>query len=144
MFIFKDELSNMIKGAEKVSIGPEGVSIVTKTIQTPIGKTIVSGPPTLDTAGITLQSSPNYQSPKGYSINWPQDGSWSSHPDFARAMNLDLAIGYNRSWGNYVPNVNGTIEPSATMSIRQWMGNSNPKLWQDLNYILNSFRVDRQ
>jgi len=206
MFIFKDELSNIIKDAEKVSIGPEGLSIVTKTTQTPLGTTIVSGPPTLETVGSIIQSSPYYQSPNGYSIAWPQDGSWSSYPEFAQAMNLDLAIAYNRSWGDYVPNVNVTIEFSLGYSIRQWIEMSNPilssigftvtnvtiddangsgvrvmhgnmfgyeadtiqrvfinqgrayiasamrprsfsadpKLWQDLNYILNSFRVDRQ
>lgn len=206
MFIFKDELSDLIKDTEKVVITPKGVEIVTKTTQTPLGTTIVSGPPTLETVGSILQSSPYYQSHKGYSITWPQDGSWNSHPEFAQAFNADLVIAYNRSWGDYVPNVNVTIETSPTNSIGQYMEMSNrmlilmgftvinvtvdeanrsgvrvtqgnlfgfeanqiqrvildqgrayivtatrplslsadPKLWQDLNYILNSFRVDRQ
>lgn len=126
MFIFKDDLSDMIKGAEKISIGPEGVSIVTKTVKTPLGETIVSGPPTLATAGITQQSSPNYQSQYGYAINWPQDGSWSLRPDISQTLNLDLFIAYNKSWGDFVPNVNVTIEPSFGMSIREWFERSNP------------------
>lgn len=141
MFIFKGELANMIKGVEKVSIGPEGIALETRTVETPLGKTIVSGPPTLETAGITQQTSPNYQSPKGYLINWPQDGSWSSHPEFAKALNLDLAIAYNQSWGNFVPNVNVTIEPTNTSSIQQWMDDSNP-LFSTLGMTVTDVQVD--
>lgn len=205
MFIFKDDLSNMIKRADKVKIGPGGI-LITRTIQTPLGRTIISGPPTLDTAGITPQSLPNYQSHKGYAINWPQDGSWSEHPDLAKAINADLVIAYNYSQEDFTPNVNITTEPTGGMSIKQWMENTNteianmglavtdvqidtvnnsgvrivrgdlfgsetnmiqriifdqghvyiatalrplnyyadPKLWQDLNKILNSFRINRQ
>ena len=41
-------------------------------------------------------------------------------------MGLDFVIAYNRSWGNFVPNVNVTIEPAQGFSIRGWMENSNP------------------
>lgn len=204
MIIFKNEISEKIKGPGEISIGPSGISITTKTIETPLGQTIISGPPTIETAGITKDTPPNYQSPKGYLINWPQDGSWQSRPDMAKMLNLDMIIAYDRSWGEYVPNVNVTIEPSTTSSIRQWLDRSNqmlplmgfnvineeldipsksavrivhgnffgleadaiqrvilnqglayiatatrprnfhtdPKLWQDLNNILNSFRVN--
>jgi hypothetical protein len=128
MFLFRGELSEMLNKAEKVTIGPEGVSIQTKTIQTPLGETIVSGPPTMETAGIQPGTAPDFQSPRGYAINWPQDGSWSSHPDLATAMNVELVIGYNRSWGDYVPNVNVTIENAGTPSIREWLTMSNPKI----------------
>ncbi len=204
MVIFKDDLSKKIKEPGEVNIGPKGISITTKTISTPLGQTIISGPPTIETAGITKDTPPNYQSPRGYLINWPQDGSWQSRPDMAQMLNLDMVIAYNRSWGEYVPNVNVTIEPSTTSYIRQWLESSNqmlplmgfnvisekidipsksavrivhgnffgleadaiqrvilnqgrayivtatrprnfnadPKLWQDLNNILNSFRVN--
>jgi len=206
MIIFKDDLSRKIKEPGEVSIGPKGISIITKTTETPLGQVVLSGPPTIETAGITKHTLPNYRSPKGYLINWPQDGSWQSRPDMAQMLNLDLAIAYNRSWGEYVPNVNVTIEPSATSSIRQWLDTSNqilplagfnvisekldppsksavrivhgnflgieadaiqriilnqgrayivtttrprninadPKLWHDLNNILNSFRLNQE
>lgn len=204
MIIFKDDLSKKIKEHGEVKIGLEGISITTKTTETPLGEIIISGPPTIQTAGITKYTLPNYQSSKGYLINWPQDGSWQSRPDMAQMLNLDFTIAYNRSWGEFVPNVNVTIESSSTSSIRQWLDMSNqmlsllgfnvisekldttsksavriihgnflgveadaiqrvilnqgrayiatatrprnfnadPKLWQDLNNILNSFRVN--
>lgn len=141
MVIFKDEVSHMLKGVEKVSIGADGITIETRTVQTPLGKTIISGPPTVETAGITQQTAASFQSPQGYSLNWPQDGSWSSKPDLARSLNLDLAIAYNRSWGDFIPNVNVTIEPSATMSIQQWIDNSNP-LFEALGFSVADVHVD--
>ncbi len=127
MFIFKDDLSNMLKDADELKIGTAGIKI-TRTTQTPLGNVIVSGPPTPETAGITPESLPNHQSASGYLINWPQDGSWSSHPSFAQTIGADLTIAYNNSWGDYVPNVNVTIELSNTTSIRQWMESSNAQL----------------
>ncbi len=126
MVIFRSDISDLFKNAEEVSFGPDGVKISTKTTQTPLGATIVSGPPTLETVGSILQSSAQYQNPNGYSISWPQDGSWSSHPELAQSFGADLVIAYNRTWGDYVPNVNITIEASPTNSIRQWMQMSNP------------------
>lgn len=126
MVIFKDDVSHILKGVEKVSIGGDGITIETKTIETPLGETIVSGPPTLETAGITEQTAADYKSARGYAINWPQDGSWSQRSDMARSFNLDFAIAYNQSWGDFVPNVNVTVEPSPTQSIEEWIDMSQP------------------
>ena len=141
MVIFKDDVSHILKGVEKVSIGSDGITIETKTVETPLGKTIVSGPPTLETAGITQNTAASYASPQGYSINWPQDGSWSSRPDMASSYNLDLAIAYNRSWGNFIPNVNVTIEPSPTPSIEEWVEMSNP-LFESLGFTVTDVQFD--
>lgn len=141
MLIFKDDVSHVLKGVEKVSIKSDGITIETKTVETPLGKTIVSGPPTIETAGITQQTAPSYSSAQGYSINWPQDGSWTSRPDMASNFNLDLAIAYNRSWGDFVPNVNVTIEPSPTDSIQEWINMSNP-LFEQLGFTVTDVQLD--
>lgn len=141
MFLFKDDISHILKGVEKVSINEGGITIETRTVDTPLGKTIVSGPPTLETAGITAQTAPSYSSAQGYQINWPQDGSWSSRPDMANNYNLDLAIAYNNSWGNFVPNVNVTIEPSPTSSIQEWIDMSNP-MFESLGFEVSDVVLD--
>ncbi|MHC5066541.1 MAG: hypothetical protein ACYTG5_21505 [Planctomycetota bacterium] len=143
MILFREELSDLIKGAEKVEIGPDGISITTRTTTTPLGETIVSGPPTRDTAGIRPQTPPSYRSPKGFAINWPQDGSWTSHPQFARMIGTEIAIAYNRTWGSFVPNVNVTIEPSLGLSIKEWLTVSNSKL-QMHGFSLESCEVDER
>jgi hypothetical protein len=141
MVIFKDDVSHILKGVEKVSIKSDGITIETRTVDTPLGKTIVSGPPTIETAGITEQTAASYSSPQGYLINWPQDGSWSSRPDMASNYNLDLAIAYNNSLGDFIPNVNVTIEQSPTQSIQEWIDMSNP-LFESLGFTVTDVQID--
>jgi hypothetical protein len=122
MLMFREQIANLLDNSQEVKIGQEGISVVTKTVDTPFGETIVSGPPTPETAGITPQALPDYQSPKGYLINWPQDGLWVSMPDFAQTLGVDYAVVYAPAIGKqFAPNVTVITQPSQGMSIQQIM-----------------------
>lgn len=140
MLVFKDELGEKIRDADKISVGLAGVSIEKKTKETPLGTTVVSAP--TDGTARANQPAPNFQSPIGFAINWPQDGSWSSHPDYAATWGAELVIAYNRTWGAFVPNVNVTIEPT-NMKIRAWMAMSNPRMGM-VGFTVTSFQIDEQ
>ena len=121
ILVFKNELSSLITNSNEFVVGPEGVRIATETVETPIGETIIAGPPTPETAGINPQSLPNYSSSKGYLINWPQDGSWVEYPDFAQFIGADFVIAYRRIQGNNFPNVNVMVDTLHGMSFREYV-----------------------
>lgn len=140
MLIFKDVLTEKIRDADSITLGADGVTIETQTVETPLGPTILSGPPTEQTAGITPDTAASYESPYGYAINWPQDGSWMPVPSPVG----DFAVGYARMFAGFTPNVNVTIEPDMGMTIRQWMNWSNGQLRDLVGATVLDTRIDDQ
>lgn len=103
LFLFKDELSRLIDRTESVAVSGSGIEITTSTINTVLGETIVSGPPTLQTAGITPDTPPSFQLSRGFMINWNAE-LWSNNESLAQQNKAELYLLYSIPEG-FQPNI---------------------------------------
>lgn len=91
LFMFKKEIGGLIDRTESVSVTADGVTITTQTVKTVLGETIVSGPPTIETAGITAEAEPNFAIQDGFKINWKPE-LWSNNEEFAQLNDAELYL----------------------------------------------------
>lgn len=91
LFLFKKEIGGLIERTESVSVTAEGLTLKTQTINTALGETIVSGPPTVETAGITDEAEPNFAIPGGFKINWKPE-LWSNNEELAQLNDAELFL----------------------------------------------------
>ncbi len=94
LFLFKDEIGGLIERTESVSVSSEGLTLTTRTVDTVLGETIVSGPPTLETAGITAETQPNFKLDNGFMINWKEE-LWSKNDELAQLNNAELFLQFS-------------------------------------------------
>lgn len=91
LFMFKKEIGGLIDRTESVSVTADGVTITTQTVKTVLGETIVSGPPTIETAGITAETEPNFAIQGGFKINWKPE-LWSKNDELAQLNDAELFL----------------------------------------------------
>lgn len=91
LFMFKKEIGGLIDRTESVSVTAEGLTLKTQTINTVLGETIVSGPPTVETAGITAEAEPNFAIPGGFKINWKPE-LWNNNEELAELNDAELFL----------------------------------------------------
>lgn len=91
LFLFKKEIGGLIDRTESVSVTAEGLTLKTQTINTVLGETIVSGPPTVETAGITAEAEPNFAIQGGFKINWKPE-LWNNNEELAELNDAELFL----------------------------------------------------
>lgn len=94
LFLFKDEIGGLIERTASVSVSSSGLTIKTHTVETVLGETIVSGPPTIETAGITADTQPNFSLENGFMINWKEE-LWSKSVELAQRNNAELFLQFS-------------------------------------------------
>jgi hypothetical protein len=91
LFLFKDQIGALIDRTESVSISNDGLVLKTRTIDTALGETIVSGPPTIETAGVTAEAASSFTSDDGFKINWKPE-LWSANQQLAKENDAALFL----------------------------------------------------
>ncbi len=91
LFLFKKEIGGLIDRTESVSVSADGLTLTTKTVETALGETIVSGPPTIETAGITEDATPNFSIDGGFKINWKPE-LWGNNEELAALNDAELFL----------------------------------------------------
>jgi len=103
LFLFKGEIAKLIDRTHSVSLNADGFSLTTQTVTTPLGKTIISGPPTLETAGITAETEPTFAVEDGFKINWNPE-LWTNNEKLKAANDVILFLLYSVPDG-YQPSI---------------------------------------
>lgn len=119
LFLFKKEIGSLIDRTESVSVTADGLILKTQTVTTVLGEIIVSGPPTVDTAGITATTKPNFAIEGGFKINWKPE-LWSNNKKLAQLNDAELFLLYSVPDG-YQPSI----------AIKSYGGFSNAKAFLD-------------
>jgi hypothetical protein len=91
LFLFKNQIAALIDRTESVSVTADGLVLKTRTINTVLGETIVSGPPTLETAGVTAEAKPSFTLDDGFKINWKPE-LWSANQKLAEDNGAELFL----------------------------------------------------
>lgn len=98
LVLFKTEIAGLIDRTETVSVTAEGVILKTRTAETVLGETIVSGPPTIETAGITADAESNFKESDSFKINWNPD-LWSNNQELASLNEAELLLLFSSTDG---------------------------------------------
>lgn len=142
MAMFKGEIGLLLRGAEEVSVGGDGVKLKIRTVSTPLGETVLSSqgqPLKRPVAPAAAGSAPDAQATQpaaplpsdqqtvftdaqtGATLAWPRNGLWVREDAIAQRTGSVLVLRHTSSFGNFVPNVNVRAEPVGSASVDDWM-----------------------
>ncbi|KAA3615078.1 MAG: hypothetical protein D8M58_11540 [Calditrichaeota bacterium] len=137
MFLFKGEISKILDKTEEISISTDGIAIKTRTINTPLGKTVLSNKAAeFEDTSAEPVSQVYVDEDNGFQIDWPQNGKWAVNREMAGFMstnwnaNFPLYIGYYQSFGDFTPNINVLVGPTNDIPIKDWIDATNNELVQ--------------
>ncbi|RZS58204.1 hypothetical protein [Sphaerotilus mobilis] len=147
MAMFKGEIGQLLRGAEEVSVGGDGVKLKIRTVSTPLGDTVLSsqGQPLSRPAGVAGPGTNNgagqppatpaplpseqqtvFTDPQtGATLAWPRNGLWVREDALAQRTGSALVLRHTSNFGNFMPNVNVRVEPVGTASVDDWMALGN-------------------
>jgi len=135
MFLFKDQISKILEKTEEISITTGGIAIKTRTVNTPLGKTVLSNKAAQFETNVAEPVAQAYvDRDNGFQIDWPKNGKWIVNPDMANYLstnlgaNFPLYIGYHQAFGEFTPNINVLVGSTGRMSIYDWIDATNNTL----------------
>ncbi len=166
MAMFRNEIGQLLRGAEEVSVGGDGVKLKIRTVSTPLGETVLSsqgqplklpapavarpadgtaagdGPasgviaPQVTTAQVVFT-----EAGTGATLAWPGNGMWQRDAPTEKLSGAALVLRHRSNVGNFIPNVAMTVEAVGNFTVDDWMqmGNSGMAL---LGYELVSAQTD--
>ncbi len=161
MAMFKGEIGQLLRGAEEVSVGGDGVKLKIRTVSTPLGDTVLSsqGQPLsrpVAASDATRPGAVTAQTPAplpsdqqtvftdpqtGATLAWPRNGLWVRDDVVAQRTGTALVLRHTSNHGNFVPNVSLAAEPVGTASVDDWMQLGNQGM-AAMGYELVSVQTD--
>jgi len=145
MIIFQDEIKHLLKNAEEVSVTAEGIKIKTRTVETPLGKTVLSNKAVeMETSAEQPNNINTYvDNINGFSLNWPQDGTWIRDDNMAANIGVAFFVHYYQSFGDFTPNVNVTYEVIGNMNLEDWLAIGHNSL-QQMGWEIQNLEIDEE
>ncbi len=145
MAMFRAEIGQLLRGAEEVTVGGDGVKLKIRTVSTPLGDTVLSSqgqplsqgaPAAVAQPGATPQPVPANPLPSeqqtvfvdpqtGATLAWPRNGKWLREDALAERTGSALVLRHVSNFGDFVPNVNLRVEPVGNAGIDDWMQQGN-------------------
>jgi hypothetical protein len=166
MAMFRNEIGQLLRGAEEVSVGGDGVKLKIRTVSTPLGETVLSsqgqplklpapavarpadGKATGDgpASGViaTQVAVPQVvftEAQTGATLAWPGNGLWRRDAATEQLTGSALVLRHTSTHGNFVPNVNVRVEPVGSVSVDEWMQLGNQGM-AALGFELVNFQTD--
>ena len=150
MFLFKDEVKQLLGRTEEITVGDGKFTLKTRTTQTPIGETVVSNVPAPSPSasqgpavpGAAPVKPPMLRTPD-FVMDWPATGEWLRDDAAAAQIGALLVVRYHRSFGDFNPNINITMEQVGNMSLDSWMATGNNTL-EKLGWQLVDTQMDEE
>lgn len=151
LFLFKAEIGRLIDRTSSVSITSEGIDV--KTVETALGKTVVSAEPVkaADVTATGIVDTKYVSQADKFEISWPDNVNWSVSDTYGQQLHqmmglpstvsIPMIIMSNQTIDDFTPNIIVSVEQVQGMDIAQYI-DSNLQMIRQMGWEVLSSSVD--